>query len=200
MTTEPPRYDIKKLWREQETEGTAVSLEEIQKKADRFYRRSHHRNLREYIATAIVVAAFAFFAWEAPGWMGKIGSVLTIVAALFVVWQLYRRGAARTPPQSGSAMDLLDCHLHELTRQRDALKSVWRWYLAPFVPGMVMLLAGFYFQSPPAPGRTIEWHHQFILLFAVFMVLLFVAVWLLNALAAARWQREIDALEKVRSE
>jgi len=199
MTNEAPRDDIKRLWREQETEGTTVSPEEIRMKANKLYRRIRYRNLREYIGAGIVVPAFAFFAWKAPSWVGRTGSALMIVAALFVVWQLHRRGAVRAPLQSDSAMDLLDFYLGELRRQRDALKSVWRWYLAPFIPGMVTLSVGFYFQDH-ATGRTIESHHQFIVLCSVSMALLFVIVWLLNAVAAARLQRQIDAIEKVRSE
>ena len=199
MTVEPPTDKIRQIWRSQKTERATMPIDEIRTKADRFHRRILHRNLREYIGAAVVVLAFAWFAWKAPGVVTRTGSALMIAGTLFVAWQLHRRGAARRAPQSCSGMDLVEFQIEELTRQREALRSVWRWYLAPFIPGFVTLLAGFYFQDP-ATGSAIELHHQFLILYSTIMALLFVIIWLANAIMASRLQRHIDALEKARVE
>ena len=129
--------------------------------------------------------------------MMKTGSAFSIVAALFVAWQLHRRGAAQALT-ANSGMPLVDFHRAELMRQRDLLKSVGVWYLAPFVPGCVLLVLGRYFQFR-VPGRTLTWDHQIILMAAAVVALIFGIVWLLNAWGAERLQRRIDQLDSLRS-
>ena len=66
----------------------------------------------------ILFAAPVFTCNFFPGWMMKTGSALSIVAALFVAWQLHRRGAAQALT-ANSGMPLVDFHRAELMRQRD---------------------------------------------------------------------------------
>jgi hypothetical protein len=199
MTAELPSGDIKKLWRNQKTEDDTVTLDDIRKRAAKFQSRIHRRNLREYFAAAIVVVVFGLYAWIFPGWMMKTGSVLSIAAALFVSWQIHKRASAYTPPQDSSAMSLLEFHRQELVRQRDALKSVWLWYLAPCVPGMVLIVLGRYLQFH-AQGRTLAWDHQIIILCAIIVVMVLGLVWLLNAWVAEKLQRQIDEFDRLRAE
>ncbi len=199
MRTERPSDDIKKLWRDQKTEEGIMTLDDIRKKAGKFQSRVRRRNLREYVASVIVVFVFGWYVLVLPGWMTKAGSALCIVAALFVSWQLHRRASADTQPHDSSATSLLEFHRRELMRQRDALKSVWLWYLAPFVPGIALTGLGRYVQFH-AHGRTIAWDHQVIILCLIIVVLVFGIVWSLNALGAAKLQRQIDELDRLRAE
>jgi hypothetical protein len=128
--------------------------------------------------------------------MTKTGSALTIIAALFVVWQLHKRAAAQVLPAS-SGMPLVDFHRAELIRQRDALKSVGVWYLAPFIPGVLLLGLGRYFQAHAA-GRTLARDHEIILLANAVVVLVFGAIWLLNSWGAERLQKRIGELDDLR--
>jgi hypothetical protein len=144
-----------------------------------------------------VVLVFGFYFWLFPGWMMKTGSALSVVAALFVAWQLHKRGAAHTLP-ANSGIPLLDFHRAELIRQRDLLRSVGRWYLLPFVPGFILLVLGRYFQFHVA-GRTLSGDHQIILMGAGFVALIFGIIWLLNAWVAERLQRRIDRLDSLRT-
>ena len=77
-------------------------------------------------------------------------------------------------------------------------EAVGVWYLAPFVPGCVLLVLGRYFQFH-VPGRTLTWDHQIILMAAAVVALIFGIVWLLNAWGAERLQRRIDQLDSLRS-
>ncbi|MBU6298922.1 MAG: hypothetical protein KGJ79_07465 [Alphaproteobacteria bacterium] len=191
------RPDIKTLWRNQKTEDT-VTLENIHEKAGKFQRRIHNRNRREYIGVVIVVLVFGWYVWALPGWMTKAGSALAIVAALFVAWQLHRRAPARKVPD-GSGMGLVDFHRRELVRQRDALRSIWLWYILPFMPGIMLMMLGRWFQFHAA-GRPLDLDHLIIVLCTVIVALVFGIVWLLNVLGAARLQRKIDDLDKLKSE
>jgi membrane protein implicated in regulation of membrane protease activity len=188
--------DIKTLWRNQKTEDT-VTLENVHERAAKFQKRVRNRNRREYIAAVFVIAVFSWYIWILPDWYMKAGSALVIIAALFVTWQLHVRGSASRLPQDGSAMGDIDFHRRELIRQRDALKSVWLWYLAPFVPGMVLFTFGMY-RHLVATGHAV--HPTRFALAAAGNLLVFAIIWILNAWAARRLQRRIDELDRLRSE
>ncbi|MEI9997181.1 MAG: hypothetical protein WDM91_21475 [Rhizomicrobium sp.] len=190
--------DAKTLWQNQETESTTVTLDDIRKRAGQFQRRVRNRNRREYIASAVVIAAFGVLAWQMPGWMMKLGSVLIVTATLFVVWQLHRRGRAQTVPD-GAAAGLLAFHREELVRQREMLRTVWLWYLAPFVPGMALILLARYFQLH-TPGRSLAVDHLIIVFGAMIMALVFVIILLLNLWVAARLQNRIHELDRLKAE
>ena len=78
MTPEPPAQDIKAVWRSQIPEAAAISLADIRARARKFEGRIGRRNLAEYLASLVVIFAFAAIAWTTPGWMVKLGGVLVI--------------------------------------------------------------------------------------------------------------------------
>ncbi len=188
--------DVKTLWRDQPTEDHPMTLDNIRKNANVFQTQIRRRNQREIVAAMVVLLVFGFYAWTLPGWMIKTGSLLVMLGKLCIVWQLRRRASAASLPES-SGMALLDFHRQELLRQRNAAKSVARWYIAPLIPGVVMMTLGRYFQFH-APDRTLAWDHQIVILCSVIVALIFAIVWLLNAWAAERLQRRIDELDKLR--
>jgi hypothetical protein len=192
-----PSKDIEKLWRLQEAEVKPVTLDDVRKKAAKFQRRISHRNAIEYVAAAVVIPAFAVIAVAGHGWMIQLGSALVIVAALFVVWQLHRRGAARRMPDT-EGMALVDFHRRELLRQREMFRSAWLWYLAPMVPGMALILLGRWFQTH-STQRSLQWDHDVIVLAAIVIVLAFVIVRLVHALAVTKLQKQLDDLERFHS-
>ncbi|MDE2182049.1 MAG: hypothetical protein KGJ78_03400 [Alphaproteobacteria bacterium] len=189
--------DIKTLWRNQKTEET-VTLENIHERAGKFQRRVRLGNALEYIASIVVVAAFGWYAWALPDWMTKLGSALVVVAVFYIVWQLHRRGGAHKLPDS-SALGLADFHRRELERRRDVLKTAWRWYLLPVVPGMALMMAGRWYQFH-APGRPLDLDHLIIVLSTVIALLVLGMIRLVHVIGAAKLQRRIDELDKLRSE
>jgi hypothetical protein len=192
MSEEP---DIKTIWRNQKTEDT-VTLENIHERAAKFQRRVRNRNLREYIAAIFVIVVFSWYIWILPDWFLKAASALIVVAVLFVTWQLHVRGSASRLPQDGSAMGDVDFHRRELIRQRDAVKSVWLWYMLPFVPGTVLFMYGIY-RHLGVTGHSV--HPARFGLTVAITVFVFAAGLFLNARAARRLQKRIDELDRLRS-
>jgi hypothetical protein len=168
-----------------------MTLAEIYQRARTFETKVRRRNAREYIACAIVILAFLPVLFHRASWMMQAGGALTIAATVIVAWQLHRRGAARRLPEGDET--LVAFHREELMRQRDALRSIGRWYLAPFIPGMILLLMGRWFQSH-APHRPVGLDHLIILLCSAIVALVFLVIWLLNQRGADRLQRRIDQL------
>lgn len=188
MQNELPPENLKNLWQNQRVEPIQMSLEEIRKRAERFQKRIRNRNLREYAGAAYVFAASGYFIWRLP--YVRLGSVLLIAGTLYVVYQLHKRGAAKTVPESLALGTCLEFHRLVLERQRDLVRDVWKWYLLPLVPGMMGVIAGLLLHLP-ADDRIR------MLPFILFCAAFFYAVWRLNQRGANKLQRQIDDLNSM---
>ncbi|SFI71124.1 hypothetical protein SAMN02799626_00410 [Caulobacter sp. UNC279MFTsu5.1] len=191
MSGDPSDFDPQTLWQSQAQEHEPMSLAEIHQKALKLERGVRWRNIREYVASVIVVAFFTPVLLHRESWMMQAGAALIILATAFVAWQMHRRTATNPIPEAGQA--LRDHHRQTLIRQRDALRSVGWWYMAPFAPGMVLLMMGRWFQSHVS-SRSLAMDHLAILLASGFVVLVFGGIWWLNQLGAKRLQQQIDEL------
>ena len=176
--------DVKNLWLEQETEKVTITLDEIRHRATRFERRILWRNLREYGGAAMAVTYLTATLFRLHGWH-LVPPVLLIVGALYVIYQLYRRGSRSVPADAGTR-SLLEFHRVELERQRDALRSIWSWYLLPFVPGFAAALV----QIAVEQGIGV----RFIAM-AAFFALILGGVSALNQWAARKLDRKIDEVK-----
>ena len=201
MTNET-RNDIANIWKTQPTLKMDLSLDQLRRKAQKLQSRVLWRNLREYVAGAIVIGSFGYCAWIFPMSLAWLGSVLMIAGSLYVLVNLHRRGAAVALPGEMGFHSCIDFHRRELVRQRDLLRSVWTWYLLPFVPGMVVFLAGIFWQTMQQPNA----HKHVAAIVAVFAfatvvcTLVFVGVGKLNQWGARKLQQEIDTLDALANE
>ena len=191
MSGDPSDFDPQTLWQSQPTEYDPMTLADLHRKSHVFEARVRRRNLVEYLACVLVIAGFTPVLFIRESWMMQAGAGLAISATIFVAWQLHARAAAGRTPEAGDA--LVDFHRRELIRQRDALRSVAVWYLAPFIPGMTLLMMGRWFQSHAA-HRSIAVDHLLILPTCWMVAAVFVAIWALNLWGARRLQRRIDEL------
>jgi hypothetical protein len=191
MPSEPPPNDIRKLWHDQGEEPVKVSLDEIRRKAQRHGRTIRRRNGIEYVAAAFVVAIFGYYIWHFHEWFMRIGSGLVIAGAVYVVFQLHRRGSAASAPADLGLTTGLDFYRKELERQHALLSSVWRWYLGPFVPGLAVITLGAAISNPA--HSPYEW--MFAGSYAGVVALAFWLVARLNQRGADGLQRQIDELD-----
>jgi hypothetical protein len=120
----------------------------------------------------------------------RAGNILMIGGLLYMAYQLHRRAAASDSPADLGWNTCLAFHRAELERQRDALASVWRWYLGPLMPGLAVLMGA---------GCIAGFRHSALAGMLSLMVVGVVALalrWMgrVNRKAAAGIQRQIDAL------
>jgi hypothetical protein len=83
MTEDP----AKQAWQASVEIAGAPPLEAVRKGATKFYRYIWWRNLVEYAACVVVVGGFGTYIFTLPHLLQKIGSVLIILATLYVAWQ-----------------------------------------------------------------------------------------------------------------
>jgi hypothetical protein len=196
MTTPDAADDIRTLWRSLPTEPVTITVEEMRARVRKFERRIRRRNMIEYAACTAVVAIFLWYATfsepTSPLW--PAANILVALGAAFAGLNLYRRGRAARAPEASSVASLVDFHRAELLRQRDALTSLWAWYVLPFVPGMTLWFIAAWMARPPERSDLAA----AIGLGAVIAIVvgMSVGVILLNLLGAAHLQRKIEDLAR----
>lgn len=191
MTHDDPGRDIKGLWQSQSEEEGRMSLDEIRRRSRRLEKIVGRRNFREYAAALLILIIVGVIGPRETNVVVAIGGTLIALGALYVVYYLHKRGSARSIPADLAVRDCIDFHRSELVRQRDLLRSVWFWYLLPFVPGTAMILIG---RAVERPDRRV-----LALVMSVVFVLGAVVVGKLNERGARRLQRIIDGLDQARS-
>lgn len=183
--------ELKRLWQQQPVSVAAPALDVVKAEALRLDGRVRVRNAVEYAACVLVFGVFSFYLFVFTSPLMRLGSALTLVAIVFVAWQLHRRASSQALPQAAGEQAWLPFQRAQLVRQRDALRSVWRWYLAPFLPGLVVFRWGVERDLPAAaaivPGL---WANAII-------ALILVGVLALNLYGAHRLQQRIDALDRL---
>jgi hypothetical protein len=138
------------------------------------------------IAAAIVIASFGVFFFVFPNWLQRVGSILTVIGALYLVVQLRMRSARAMPDVALSSC--LQFYRSELQRQRDFHRGKWFWSrMLIFLPGPIVWFAGFA-QARPKLAPFI-WGELI-----AFLILGALAV-PLNLRLARAYQRRIDALD-----
>jgi uncharacterized membrane protein YjjB (DUF3815 family) len=176
------------IWQSQPVEGIKMSTEALRQRSGKFENKILWRNVREYVLSLIAAVGFGYFFAKTHEALFRIAYALFIAGLGWVVFQLHRKGSARSMPAALGTSTCLQCFRAELERQRDVVKNVWPWYLAPLVPGFVILTAA-YMQALPFPASlaAAAWLDGIV-------AVLFFLVWKMNVRAARCLQRTIDEL------
>ena len=187
MPNELNPKDPRNLWQSQERENVTITLEEIRLRAARFERRIWWRNFREYAAGVLLIAWILASLHLLHG-LDLLGPVLLLAGVVYIMIQLRPRGTARSLPADADTRSSVEFHRLELERQRDALRTVWRWYLLPLVPGLAAIFA------VAAIKRGVNAR---LIGSIIVGVLVFVGVWALNQWGARKLNRKIQELHRM---
>jgi hypothetical protein len=178
---------VQSLWQSQALASHPCSIERLARDADALRRTVRRRNRQESGAALMVAVLFGCCAWTMSQPLMRIGSVLIVLASLVILWHLRYRASARALPPERLALPYLVFFREELVRQRDAVRAVWRWHLLPVVPGMSLLFWGW---AQPDPA-AFPWQISAV------VIVPFMAVAAMNALAARKLQKKIDQLDRL---
>lgn len=184
---------LRSLWSQQKEEPFAMSLADIHQRAERFQTRIQWRNMIEYGAGGIVIFAFSGIALATPDIWVRLAVGLIIAGVLYITWQLSRLAGVGAKQDGVSWADF---HRAELVRQRDAVASVWRWYLAPLLPGIAAFLLAS--AASPTEDMPVLARIAFLALGIAWVAAVFFGIAAMNKRAAKELQDEIDQLDKAR--
>jgi hypothetical protein len=190
MSREAPLDRFQLLWQSRERQPIELAVDQIARQAASFRRTIRRRNQREYAAAAIVVAGFGAYAVAADSVLMRVACAAIIAGTLYVTHYLRRHGAPEPEQVAACTADHLALHRRQLERQRDLLASIWRWYLGPLVPGLVLFALSIPIEQSRFARGT--WISAAITL--SLGALAFAGIAKLNRMAARQLQRKIDAL------
>ena len=133
------RDPLQDLWLQQTPEEFSMSIEEIKIRSNRLQSTVAKRNAREYAVAAFLIVVFTIAAVFVPNPLSKLGLALSAAGVAVSMLQLFRLARAASLAEFAAAGDQWSdfYHMH-LTRQRDALRRVWIWYLGPLIPGSIV--------------------------------------------------------------
>lgn len=180
----------KQAWQSSVEIAGAPPLEEVRKGANKFYRFVWWRNFIEYAACVIVVAAFSVYVFILPMPLQRVGSAMIVAATFYVAWQLHRRASAE-PPEEAGTMPLYLFMRAQFVRHRDALRSIFWWYLLPFVPGLAVLVAGS-LHAPDTHPDGPTWRDA---VGVAAMAAVFFVIWWFNQRVVRKLQKHIDEID-----
>jgi hypothetical protein len=147
MRNDLPAFDPCRIWQEQETETMTLTLDDIRRKALAFERTIRRRNRREYLGGLVAIAASVAQGATMHDPLARLSFLLMAAGVAFVLWRLWSHGSAAPVPADLGRASCLAFHRRELERQRDLLRGVWLWYVAPPVPGIALLTADAFYKG-----------------------------------------------------
>lgn len=183
---------VKQAWQASAADPVLPDLATVRADGDRLYRKIRRRNAIEYAACVFVIVCFSAYAVLLPSVAMRLGAAMVVLGTLIVAWQLHRLASAAPPPERAAVEPILVHQRAQLARQRDALASIFTWYLLPVIPGMLVMTLGPALEHGMAgllhvPSAT--W------MTLVCAVVAFTGVWLLNRRAAAKLRTLIDDID-----
>jgi hypothetical protein len=150
------------------------------------------RNVKGYSASFVVMAAFTWYFFILSNTIQRVGSLLTVLGAGYLVYQLFlnqlqQRESAITLAKMGNAPSL-ESYRVELRRQRDFHKGSRFWSrLLILIPGPMVFLVGLEITHPAFA--------TFIRLEGLAFLLLAAIAVSLNLRKARLYQRQIEQLD-----
>lgn len=190
---------MQQLWKAQPNLPVEVDMNRIQSDAADLEKMLRARDRRERFVAWPLAALFAVMSM----WAFVSGNILSSVGASIVagsmLWILYvlRRFGARSDHEAELGRDgrsFLVEYRGELIRQRRLLSFAWLWYCLPTLVGLALFQFGLAAEQGQALG---QWALSVTI---VVTVGVFVAVAVLNLVAARGLARRLDELGPVASE
>jgi hypothetical protein len=161
-----------------------LSVDTLPDQARAFQRTIWWRNAREIGAALIVLTANVPDMWRGETAVDRLSHGLLVAGTLFVMGYLRFRAGSRPLPAGGDSRCLLQFHRDELVRQRDILRDVPRWYLLPFIPG---LLVGMLSKLSSASANPVA-----VVLALPIVLGVFYLIWRVNVWAAAWLDKQVQ--------
>lgn len=189
------KKNIKSLWQTLPSEKTVFNHKQMQARAEKFQAKHRRRDIMEYLGFAALLALIVLDPKLREDWKTWVASALAVLGCIIMLWNYNRLAKSKSLPSSHSSETTLDYMRRELTRQRDAAATAWRWYILPVVPFFIFVMAYRWAEE----GSTIMEFTNIrlkLVLFFLFTIAFLTACIFWKRLCAARYQRQLDELDK----
>jgi len=188
--------DPKKIWQEQPTEVTRMSLEEIRRKAHQFHSRGRLKALTAIVIGIALCGVFAATAAKPQYLVLRIGWGILSLWALYGAYQAYKWIWPSSLAADATLSTSLDFYRRELERRRDYVRHIWR------KSGLWLCFLGLALVVVPALIAALETPRLLVNAVPFFLLLStwFVAFIYIRRRDQRTLQREIDELDALGTE
>ena len=189
---------IKTLWQTLPSEKLIFNEAQLRARARQFQTKIKRRNIIEYASYVVLfgLIIYVMMGIENLVWQDWVLSGLMVIGAIISLWGYFRvAGAKAAPERAGNS--LLDFMRRELTRQRDYEATGWRWAILPLLPAVTFFLVERWVGADPNLIKITDKRYTLIIMSA-FMIALTYALLFWHWLQAAKYQRQLDDLERYR--
>jgi len=183
--------ELRHRWQSMTDTAPAVSLQYVRHRMSMLESQARRRNAAEYFGAVVGFAVLVWSFFDVQNTLFRIALVTLALGVTYSLFRWYRAGSVKSLEGPVGIGDGLVAYRNELERQHAARHDNWRWYIAPSLPGTALLLVALFLMGPGRLGPFV-------------IAILFISAWIgsimwMNARSAARLQREIDALDSLRS-
>jgi hypothetical protein len=182
MANEPHDEHLR-LWQRQPVEGGTASADDVRRKVNELNTKVRRRDLVMYLSGAVIVPSWAAVIWLLPDLRMTAG--VGLATAVWVVYQLRKRSAARAMTSDLAGRPCLDFHRTLLERERDLYRNMPVWYLLPVGLSQIVILLSLLTSA----------RFPYTLPFAMFVLAFMGSGTALLLVARNRWHREATALQ-----
>jgi hypothetical protein len=186
--------ELEQLWKTQPL-GAVTKGEEMRdmvlKKITAFDRMIRVRNRIECLAALAVAGFFTYAAWIQRNGIERLGSVVVVAGALWIVYYIWRHGTEAPDPRPDQMLASYRRALAlKYEHQIRLLRNVKFWYLLPMYIGLLIGTAGLLKEQ--AESRSLTWADAFG---PLGYTLIFAGVWWLNEVYTVgklkRWRAQV---------
>lgn len=188
-------HDLRALWASAPEGGEPpIDLERVRARATKLAGDARRRNVRETIAGVLGAALVAWIGLSLQGLVVvRVGCALLVVGQAIVLARLWTRGVPSASPSPAAPTREHLAHLRsELARERELLKSVLSWYIAPIAPGVLLIPIGALIAMIDVAPALWIWATGAT--FAAATMGVFAVIRGMNRRAAEKLARELEAL------
>lgn len=186
---------LKSLWQKLPSETLVFTNEQMQTHARKFHEKHKRRDIIEYISWALFFCLVACMLTLQSDWQDWVASGLAVVGAIIAMWNYSRFMGLKKGTSAIPVHSLIDHMRGELTRQRDGAATAWKWYILPLTPFLVFVSVYRWIEEGSTFFEITEM--RFSMLLFIGLMLAFTSAFILwKFLCAARYQRQLDTLDK----
>lgn len=186
-----PSDDVVRLWQSQGAAPFRMTTEDIQRRLEAMERKRRRTLYDFYAVFALISIVMIALSVLSPNVLMKIGAALSVAGFGFIAWQV-RRHLMAPPPADEAPEASAEVYRGALQKQLDFhRKGLWA-RIAAIAPGPLLFSIGF----------AAAWPHAAPIIYvqiATFVLLLAASV-PLNRRKAARIQRQIDEVMRLRAD
>jgi len=186
---------LKTIWQKLPSETIVFNQDQMRRRVEKFQSKHKRRTLAEYLGFVALLGLIACYLTFRSDWKAWVASGLAVICSIIMLWNYNRIAKLKISPSSSPDKTMIQYMRRELTRQRDAAATAWRWQILPLTPFFIFVI-GFRWLEEGTTLRELTDARIVILSILVFLMTYLVAHVFWQFLNAARYQRQLDILDK----